>query len=133
MGVSRGPSIEGVTPGHFEMMSPEISPTQRDVRRSWGRRAAQTEDALTVALGFLNRWSEVRVLPGPPSKSANLLKYLHDLLLASEGPQHLAQQRSSHASRPFTAETRVHSRRARQTNQQLRSRSGPQKRRVRKI
>ena len=59
-----------LTPGHFEMMSPEISPTQRDVRRSLGRRAAQTEDALTVALGFLNRWSEVRVLPGPPLKSS---------------------------------------------------------------
>src|SRR3954454_23379746 len=42
-----------LTPGHFEMMSPEISPTQRDVRRSLGRRAAPTEDALTVALGFL--------------------------------------------------------------------------------
>ena len=59
-----------LTPGHFEMMSPEISPTQRDVRPSLGRRAAQTEDALTVALGFLNRWSEVRVLPGPPLKSS---------------------------------------------------------------
>ena len=78
MGVSRGPSIERVNVGPFR---DDVAGNFTDATRRGARRflrppcrtgmlssaGANTEDAPNWrALGFLNRWSEVRVLPGPP-------------------------------------------------------------------
>ena len=52
-----------------------------------------------VRSSFPNRWSEVRVLPGPPSNSANLLKYLHHWLLAREGPPHFPNSEAGFSRR----------------------------------
>ena len=75
-GSQGGPSIEGVNARSFrdDVAGDFVDATTREAHRFSGRRAARAEDALTVALGFLNRWSEVRVLPGPPSTSSKQLE-----------------------------------------------------------